>query len=260
LKKLALLGAGVGLAVGALLVSHTSHAADHLDSPGVMTNRMADLNDVYAWMTSDDKKVNLIMTVSPAEGVLAGDHHFDNTVQYVWHVTSHPGATNKLAFGAAGTESRVICTFASDTSAQCWVTAGTSVKDYVKGDPSATTGVQSASHKLKVFAGKRSDPFFFNLAGLKKTIGAVEANAGILTFDAAGCPSDLPAVGAVSAQTLRTLLSTESTTAVAPCAANQIDCFQNFNVMSVVVQVDADLVLDGTDHVFSVWASTHMAP
>ena len=55
LKKLALLGAGVGLAVGALLVSHTSHAADHLDSPGVMTNRMADLNDVYAWMTSDDK-------------------------------------------------------------------------------------------------------------------------------------------------------------------------------------------------------------
>ena len=68
LKKLALLGAVAGLGVGALVVTHTSHAADHLDAPTISmaANRMADLNDVYAWMTSDDTKVKLAMTVSPA--------------------------------------------------------------------------------------------------------------------------------------------------------------------------------------------------
>jgi hypothetical protein len=253
LKKLALLGAGIGLAVGALLVAKTSSAADHLDSPAVMANGMADLNDVYAWMNTDHTKVNLVMTISPAEGVL-GTHHFGSTVQYVWHVTSHPGATNAQALTAPGTETRVICTFTSDTAVECWVT-DTMVKDYVKGDPSSTTGVQSASHHMKVFAGKRSDPFFFNLGGLKKAVATIENPGFVITFDAAGCPSNiLAAVAGV----LRTDLSTASTTQQGPCAPNQIDCFQNFNTMAIVVQVDASLLLGTGDHLLSVWASTHM--
>jgi hypothetical protein len=150
----------------------------------------------------------------------------------------------------------VICTFTSNTKAQCWVTQGTMVKDYVTGDPS--TAMTSADGKLKVFAGRRSDPFFFNEAGFLLAQKAVEDNAGLLTFNPAKCPL-VPPTGPVSAQALRGLLTTASTTAVGPCPANQADCFAHFNVMAIVVQVDKSLLLQNTDHLLSVWGSTHMA-
>ena len=252
MKKLVLLGAAAGLATGILFVTHTSHAADHLDGPAVMTNPMGDIGDVYAWTNGSGSdaptNVNLAMTVSPAD---MGSNSFGPSIQYVFHASSHAGASNPVAFGAPGTESKVICTFASDTSAQCWAVQGTTVKDYVKGNPS--TAMTSADGKMKVFAGRRSDPFFFNLAGFKTAQTLVE-NA-TLTADAAGCP----AVPAATAGALRTTLSTASVTAVPPCAANQIDCFATFNVMAIVVQIDKSLLLQGSDHLLSVWGSTHMA-
>jgi hypothetical protein len=250
LKKLVLLGATVGLATGILFVTHTSHAADHLDSPSVMTNPMGDINDVFAWTNGSGTitNVNLAMTVSPAD---MGSTSFGTSVQYVFHASSHPGTSNAVAFAAAGTESKVICTFTSNTAAKCWAVQGTTVKDYVSGDPS--TAMTSADGKMKVFAGRRSDPFFFNLAGFKTAQTAVE-NA-TLPVDAAGCPTVPPATAAI----LRGALSTASAVAVPPCAANQIDCFANFNVMAIVVQIDKSLLLQNTDHLLSVWGSTHMA-
>ncbi|HEY6032853.1 MAG TPA: DUF4331 family protein [Kofleriaceae bacterium] len=216
---------------------------------------MADIADVYTWMTSDAAKVNLAMTVSPAD---MGTNAFGPSIQYVWHATSHPGASNGVAFGAPGTESRVICTFASNTSAQCWVVQGTTVKEYVKGDPS--TAMTSSDGKMKVFAGRRSDPFFFNLGGFLIAQNAVETAAAALTFDAAGCPQ----VPALTAAALRNDLSTAPAAQVGPCAANQIDCFKNFNVMAIVVQVDKSLLLQSSgstsDHLLSVWGSTHAKP
>src|SRR5262245_874741 len=112
LKKLALIGAIVGVVIGVAIATRPTEAADHLDAPTVAmpANRMPDINDVFAWMNTDGSKINLAMTVSPAED---GTHSFGPSVQYVFHVTSHPGATNAAAFVAPGTESRVICTFAS---------------------------------------------------------------------------------------------------------------------------------------------------
>ena len=113
MKKLAFLGGALGLGVGALLVAHSTQAADHLDSPAAASNPMADIADVYAWNTTDATKVNLIMTVSPGD---PGTRSFDPSVQYVFHVNSY------ATFLAPNpTETKVICTFASDTSAECWV-------------------------------------------------------------------------------------------------------------------------------------------
>jgi hypothetical protein len=252
LKKLVLLGATVGVAASALVLSHQSHAADHLDAPTVSmaANQMADLADVYAWMNADASKINLVMTVSPAD---MGVNTFGPSVQYVWHAYSHPGATNATAFFTPGTESRVVCTFASNTSAECWAVQGTAVKDYVKGDPS--TAMTSADGKMKVFAGRRSDPFFFNLGGFKTAVSIVEG-AGALPHDAAGCPT----IDAATAGTLRTALSNPPAAQVGPCAAGQIDCFKTFNVMAISVQIDKSLLLQGTDKLLSVWGSTHAKP
>ena len=252
MKKLALLAVTIGLGAGALFVSSDSQAADHLDAPAVMTQPMADIADVYVWMTSDGTKVNLAMTISPADPN-PETRMFGPTIQYVFHVTSYPG------FGMAGTETKVICTFTNDNAAQCWITAGTLPKAYVTGDPSVTAGIASSDGKVRLFAGQRSDPFFFNLGGFKTVVGAVEANAGALTFNAAGCPA-VPPTGAVSTATLRGVLQAAPAAAIGICPANQLDCFASLNVKAIVLQVDKTLLNVGSNTLLSVWGSTHATP
>ncbi|MDB4962271.1 MAG: hypothetical protein JWP01_2270 [Myxococcales bacterium] len=260
MKKLAFLGGAA--AVGcALLFAGRGYAADHLDSDtlGQTTLAMGDINDVYAWMSTDGSKVNLVMTVSPAD---PGGRDFGPGVQYVFHVTSKTGLPEDVvARPANGVTTKVICTFASATRAQCWVSGVGGVKDYVEGDPSNTAGTTSSSGKVRLFAGRRSDPFFFNLQGFRAAVaevGRLRTRAtNPLVFNQANCPSTITSM---EAGTVRTMLSTAQTTATAPCPANQADCFANLNVMALVVQVDKSL-LNAPGNVFlGVWGSTHMVP
>jgi Domain of unknown function (DUF4331) len=161
------------------------------------------------------------------------------------------------AFNTPGTESKVICTFTSDTAGECWVVLGSTVKDYVKGDFSSTSGVSSADGKVKVFAGHRGDPFFFNLSGFHVAQHAVETAGGALGANVAGCPN-LPAANAGA---LRTALKTaQPTDPDGLCTAAQADCFLHFNVMAIVLQVDKTLLVQNTDKLISVWGSSHATP
>lgn len=248
MKKLAFLGGAFGLGLGGLLVAHSTQAADHTDAPTAAANHMADITDVYAWNTSDAMKVNLVMDVSPGD---PGTRTFDNTVQYVFHVSSTSAIDSQTR-----TETKVICTFTSDTDAQCWV--GT--KDYVKGDPSAAGGMTSADGKVKVFAGRRADPFFFNLNGFKDTVAAVvvAAGSGSIIPDGAGCPT----LDAATAGFLRGKLTEgpQGAGTHVPCSGSSANCFADLNVMAIVVQVDKTLLNEGSNKVLAVWGSTHAAP
>jgi len=245
----------LGLGVGALVATH-SQAADHLDAPTADKNPMADITDVYAWMSTDGSKVNLIMDVSPGDpGTGSGARHFDNTVQYVWHVNSVD------MFGSTTpTETKVICTFASDTSIQCWV----GNKDYVTGDPTSTSGLTSADGKIRVFAGRRSDPFFFNLNGFKDAVKLVETvAAGGLGGIGSSSPQMCPHLTAQQAGGVRATLqegSAGSATTNFPCPAGQQDCFKLFDVRAIVLQVDKSLLNSGSNTLLKVWGSTHAAP
>lgn len=248
MKKLAFLGGAFGLGVGALLVAHSTQAADHIDSPGAIANPMADITDVYAWNTSDKAKLNLIMAVSPGD---PGTRHFDNTVQYVFHVSSTSSIDSQTR-----TETKVICTFASDTDAQCWV----GDKDYVHGDPSNESGMTSDDGKVKVFAGRRADPFFFNLNGFKAVTEYVGANAGSLMTDNAGCPQLIAAQGSALRAMLTEGPQGSGSGNHAPCSGSSANCFEDLDVMAIVVQVDLTLLNEGTNKVLAVWGSTHAAP
>ncbi|NVB79329.1 MAG: DUF4331 family protein [Kofleriaceae bacterium] len=218
------------------------------------TNGMADLNDVYVWMTTDAGKVNLALTVSPFDNL--SSRQFGPTVVYAFHLSSRPG------FGMAGTESKIICKFASDTDGECFVVdpAGKTV-DYVKGDFSTATGKAAPSGKFRVFAGKRSDPFFFNLGGFIAAVGrAVTACGGTCPppagTDAAKCVQIPAAVGAQLRADIGTKPATNNAATLCDDTAD-IDCFKSANVMAIVVEVDKTLVLDGDNKLVSVWASTH---
>ncbi len=229
--------ATLGLAATYALVGRApeSQAADHKDSDSLaMTaNHAADINDVYAWTTADAGKVNLVMTVAPFAA--AGDT-FATDILYAFHVNA------QALGGAPDPETRIICKFASNTSVQCWVGAD----GYVAGDPSAAAGITSTDGKIKVFAGLRADPFFFNLDGFKKTVTTV-IGATLPADDGKGC-YNLGALG----PTVAGLLSKD-----AAGTAAGTDTFAGAKTLAIVVQVDKTLLTATAKPILSVWASTN---
>lgn len=255
MKQLAFLGAGVAMGC-ALLLAGSGHAADHIDSDSLAATPLAmgDINDVYTWMSADGSKVNLVMTVSPAD---PGGRSFGPGIQYVFHLTSKSGAAAEVVGKpASGVITTVICTFPTTATAQCWVTGPSGIKDYVSGDASNTAGTTSSSGKLRLFAGRRSDPFFFNLQGFRAGAAQLNTFRGTAITNAANCPDLSP----TNAGIVRTTLAATQTVAATPCPANQADCFANLNVMALVVQVDKSLVNAPNNTILSVWGSTHMVP
>jgi hypothetical protein len=225
------------LAAAVWLLSTPTYAADHQDGPAATASPAADITDVFAWMSADHTKMYLVMDVFPAATSAA---KFDTNVLYVFHATSKASI-----LATAGTSVDVICKFDAAQAVSCW--AGTEfVSGATAGAP--TTGIASASGKLKVWAGLRDDPFFFNLDGFKKLVTTVKGAAGALlpTVDASGCPK----VDAATSGVLVSQLKQD------PNGGAPQDHFAGLNVLALVVSVDASLVNKGGP-VVGVWASTN---
>jgi len=223
----------LALALVVLALPWQTRAADHRDGPTVTADPVADINDVYTWMSPDAETVYLVMTVFP---FAAASARFSNQIQYVFHTTSAP------SFGAASTDTDVICTFAVDQTVQCWV----GDDSYLTGNASSTSGLVSSDGRVRVFAGPRNDPFFFNLSGFVATTDIVIGAAGGLTFDAAGCPQ----LDAATSNLLVTQLRTE------PGGGAPMDDFAGATTLALVVAVDKDL-LTKSGPILSVWGSTN---
>jgi Domain of unknown function (DUF4331) len=221
------------LGLAALLCATVAGAADHQDGAAVLTDPASDINDVFAWTSPDGTKLNLVMDVFPFATTAA---RFSDVVQYVFHTSSFAG------FGmASGGSADILCTFDASQTISCWGGG-----EYVHGDASNPTGLSSTDGKLKVFAGLRDDPFFFNLDGFKATAKAVHDAAGSLTFDAAGCPALDPATSSALVNQLKT----------APGGGPPQDHFKGLNALAIVIQIDKTLVTKGGPTV-GVWASTN---
>lgn len=229
----------VAAGAAALLVLPSGpRAADHTDSPAVVlaAGGAADIADLYAWTSADASKLNLVMTIDPfaTEGAM-----FSDAVQYVFHVNSSG------AFGEDQTETRILCTFTAAQAISCWV----GDDEYVTGDAGGATGLASGSGRLRVFAGLRNDPFFFNINGFHSATMAVKAAAGGLTFDAEGCPDlDQPTADALVTQ----LASNQG-------GGDPLDAYAEAEILALVVQVDTALVTPGGP-IAGIWASTHTRP
>jgi hypothetical protein len=221
----------LGAALAIVAVGSTSFAADHRDGPAVQVadDIAADINDVYAFM--DGGKLILGMTVFPAA---EPNSTFSDAVVYQFHVNKH----NSVLTPSAGTVN-VMCTFdAAGANFQCWVED----QVYVTGPVGNATGTTSAGGEIKVFAGPRRDPFYFNLAGFNAARQAVITAAPNLMNFQDGCPF----VDGTTGNGLRTLLTT-------PTA----NFFDELNTLSIVIEADPALFVDGTNPLASVWASTN---
>lgn len=226
---------GIVLALG---VPVAAIAADHLDSPTAdsIGEPSADITDLYAWMTSDAERLNLVAAVSANAGSGAV---FSDAVIYQFAVSS------SAQFGANQESTLITCKFIDDENIECW--AG---DEYVVGNPSDPDGIESEEGGLRVFAGLRDDPFFLEYTGFLNAVdaanGAVAANQ--VEFDAAGCPQLTPEQGSA----LRGALTSGNN---GDAASNT---FAGQNVLALVVQVDKSIV-DGGGPILGVSASTYSA-
>ena len=224
-------------ALAITLAGPSAFAADHLDSPNPKKDPATDITDVYAW--AEGGKVLLVLNVAP---LATAESKFSDAVQYALHVESSAG------FGMAGTSKDVVCTFDAAQKVQCWIgDPGGKADDYVTGDASDTNGLASDSGKMKVYAGLRADPFYFNLEGFKDAVQTVKDSAAALMFDADGCPQLDP----ITATTLQGMLQ-----GTMKGTGNAENFFEMVNVLSIVLEVDKAL-LTGGGSTLAVWGSTH---
>jgi len=150
-------------------------AANHLDTPTVIAEPRADIGDLFAWMSPDKRRLNLVMTIV--------GRSFSDQLTYVFHVDSGK------RFGETRQTLTIECRFSSAQAADC--KAGD--VDRATGDASSQAGLDSARHHFKVFAGPRDDPFFNNVRGPRAgyNVAAAALTDGT-TRDAAGCPQFTP--------------------------------------------------------------------
>jgi hypothetical protein len=221
------------LALSALTAASVALAADHIDAPAAIADPTADITDLYTW--TDQGNAVFVLNVTPL--AVAGAK-FSDKVQYVIHTESAMG------FGMKGEKTDIIVTFDAAQKASVWVG---DKAEYVTGDASATTGLASADGKLKVFAGLRDDPFFFNLEGFKETVAIVDGAAAGLMYDAAKCPKLDAATSGLLVKQLKS----------AKGGGPGVDFFAGKNVLSIVLSIDKKL-LNAGGPIMSAWASTNV--
>ena len=185
-RKLTTLGvAAVVLTIGA--APFLTSAADHIDasafgsigSPGgdfspSSVNGERDINDVYAFQGSDPSRTVLAMTTNPAINLFGGT--FGANVRYILNVDRDGDAIQDLAYvvrfdgGAAGNQAYTVERFSGSN-------AVTLAHGNVRGTGStAGNGTASLKGDGRVFAGVRSDPFFFDLTGFAGTLFDIGAD------------------------------------------------------------------------------------
>ncbi len=221
---------GALCAIGTSLASapHAAYASDHLDTPTVTADPAADIGDIFAWMSPDGRRLNLVMTIVA--------HRFSDKVQYAFHVGSGP------RFGETTATTDILCRFDAAGAAECW--AGDA--DYLRGDARGAAGLEGQNRRFRVFAGLRDDPFFNNVRGARAAMDAAKAalKAGAAT-DAGGCPE-------LDIATSRNILEQWRHTDGGP-AKNFLAGWQ---ASALVISVDRDLVAGG-GKMLSVWGGTY---
>lgn len=166
------------------------YAADHIDTPAV-TNQPVDITDVYVFKAQDPNNLVFVANtqglLSPAASATA---KFDENTMLEFNIDNNNDKIEDLViqckYDAVSNEMRVygpILPSATGTKSKLEgsITARTTVTAYSAGTPVIGTGTSG----IKVFAGPRDDPFFFDLNRYKAILAGTAPgfnNPGTDTF------------------------------------------------------------------------------
>ena len=142
--------------------------ADHLDAPGLTSPEglmTADINDVYVFEGSDPGRTVIVMTTHPAAGAISPTSYATD-VRYVLNVDNTGDAIQDMAY---------VMEFEGKGKKQAWTLtrySGGDARTLSKGKviTGGSTGKAKKAKGTRVFAGLRSDPFFFDLAAFREVV------------------------------------------------------------------------------------------
>jgi hypothetical protein len=156
--------------LASLSLACSAFAADHLDTPTVTADPAADIGDLFAWTSTDGRRLNLVMDIV--------GRRFSDRIQYVFHVDSGS------RFGTTTTTTTILCQFDVSNAVECWLGDA----DFVRGDASKADGLEGMKKRFKVFAGLRDDPYFNNVRGTRAALdfAGVAIQKGAAPRDASG--------------------------------------------------------------------------
>ena len=156
-----LISLAIALITVALATVGSTRGADHRDSPGVEGDPAADLADVYAFR-SPESSDNLVVAMT-VNGLTAPPEN--TTRDFATDVTYNIHVDNT---GDNVADATVSVTFSGDPLMFTVEGLGAPITGEVtppSTDPTAPAPIITESGGIKVFAGQRDDPFFFDLVG-----------------------------------------------------------------------------------------------
>ena len=251
LEKKTLLIAGLAIVIGALVLAasvsrqaspSTARAADHLDAPGLVPppggdGIGTDLTDIYAFRSpTNASKTVLVMNVnglmtSDLQNPPGADRAFGTTVP---QVSGNPKVSYHFRVDANGDARQDV-----DIKTQFGSPSSNGAQDMnisidQKGGgelhlEGRSTGfgrspvVNRGANGVRFFAGRRDDPFFFDLLGFINILGQG-------SFLGCGAPNAHP----------------------------ENDTFKGQNVSSIVIELPSSMLEAGGDSKIGVWATTNV--
>jgi hypothetical protein len=182
MKKKILLGALLGLtAAGGILL-----AADHIDAPAVTgtgsVSLGTDITDLYAFQSpADNSKMVFVLNsqglMSPAASSAAS---FPSNVMYEFNIDNNGNNVEDLVMQCLvqNGRTRVYGPVAPSTTGitSTVMTSGPLTEAAVTAYGATAPVVGTNSNGIKIFAGPRDDPFFFDLTRFKEVVGGTQSS------------------------------------------------------------------------------------
>ena len=191
MKKKILFGTLLGLALTGGII----YAADHIDAPAVTgTGSISlgnDITDIYAFQSpSDNSKMVFVLNTQGllSPGATAGAS-FPNNVMYEINIDNNGNNVEDLVIQCLVKNGKLRVygpvAPASTGTTSTVVASASYVETPVTAYGAASPAVGTNSAGMKVFAGPRDDPFFFDLTRFKEIIAGTQSsfrNPGVDAF------------------------------------------------------------------------------
>jgi hypothetical protein len=162
----------IGLSTAIVIGAGIAYAADHIDSPNV-TNQTTDITDVYVFRGQD---VNNLVLVANTQGLLSPGASamakFDENTLIEFNIDNNADNVEDLVIQgiASGGKMKIYGPIKPSETGNRSRLEGNAIAEVDITAYGAAPVIGNGTGGVKVFAGPRDDPFFFDLNQFKKII------------------------------------------------------------------------------------------